>query len=370
MTGKKEIFTINFDQIPGQQKAKKQLGQIFANNRLAHAYLFTGAEGCGKLALATAFAAMILCERDSGQPCNQCKSCLLFKAGNQPNLHFIFPHPKSAKESEKQEVLQTIKSTPFELRLPWNKPQISIEAIRQLRRNLSLKTFDQQSRVIIIIDAHRMTQEATNAVLKILEEPPDRTHFLLLSSEKDSLLPTIISRCQLIALGLLSDEDVEQALRSLKPGERADVRLIARLAGGNLRRAFQLLEFGTSELKEIAVEILRSAFRRYYELAIYGNEIAGKFERIQLKEILESLIFWLRDAYLISNLAWDEAQTGLTNLDEREKLQKFSENFPDFQYNAAIKEVELSIRMLERYVQPAVILVILMRKLRKFAMKP
>lgn len=370
MTAKSISVTNSFDQIPGQQKAKQLLGQIFANDRLAHAYLFTGNEGCGKLALASAFAAMILCERDTEQPCKKCKSCLLYQAGNQPNLHFVFPHPKSAKESEKQQVLQMIKTAPFQLRLPWNKPQISIDAIRQLRRNLSLKTFDLQSRVIIIIDAHRMTPEATNALLKVLEEPPPKTHFLLISAEKDVLLPTIISRCQLVAMGALTDDEIEKALRSQNTEGVADLRLISRLAGGNLRRAFQLLEAGTGELKEVAVEILRSAFKHYYKLAIYGSEIAGKFERTQLKEILESLIFWLRDAYLISNFAWDEAQAGLTNLDQREKLQKFSDNFPDFQYDAAIKEIELSIRMLERYVQPAVILVILMRKLRIFAKKP
>ncbi len=361
---------VHFEDVPGQAKVKQLLQQIFENQRLAHAYLFSGNEGCGKLALATAFAAAILCESKTGKPCDQCKSCLLFKAGNHPNLFFVFPHPKSAKENEKQQVLQTIKTAPFQLRLPWNNPQISIEAIRQLRRELSLKTFDRQSRVIVIIDAHKMTQEATNAVLKVLEEPPERTHFLLLSAERESLLLTIISRCQIISLGILTDDEIEQELHKQSTIDDTTARLVARLSSGNLRRAFQLLEAGASELKEVAVEILRSSFKKHFELAIYGNEIAGKYERTQLKEILESLMLWLRDAFLISNLAWDEAQVGLTNLDEKEKLQKFSENFPGFQYNAALKEVETSIRMLERYVQPAVILIVLMRKLRKFAVKP
>lgn len=360
---------IYFENIVGQEKTKNLLAQVFENDRLAHAYLFSGNEGTGKLALSSQFAKAILCENGDAIPCNTCKSCLLFSAGNHPNVQFVFPHPKSAKELEIQAVLKTIKSDPYQLKLPWNNPLISIDSIREVRRNLSLKSVGHKNRIIILIDAHKMTNEATNAVLKVLEEPPENTYFFLLSTDLNSLLPTIISRCQLIQLAVLTDAEVEKGLGDSVALADTELRLIARMARGNMRRALQLVESGTSETKQVGIELLRNSFKKYFEMAIYSAEIAGKFERLQLKEILESLLLWLRDAFLLSNLGWNEVSGSLTNLDEQENLEKFTSTFPDFQYQKAIKEVETGIRMLERYVQPVVILLILMRKLRMYAIK-
>ncbi|MCA9735945.1 DNA polymerase III subunit delta', partial [candidate division KSB1 bacterium] len=333
------------------------------------AYLFHGSPGTGKLAMASVFAQAILCENTKEKPCGTCKSCLLFSSGNHPNYHLVFPHPKAAKDTEIQGVLQTIKMNPYQLKLPWNNPQISIDSIREVRRNLGLKTFGHKSRVIVIIDAHKMTTEATNAVLKVLEEPPQETYFFLLSSDQDNLLPTIISRCQLIPFHDLTDDEILNGLMSSQHQSEAELRLVARMARGSMRRALHLLETGTGEIKEIGVELLRTAFKRYYEIAAYAVEIAANNERTQLKEILESLILWLRDAFLLENFPTEQADASLTNSDDQEKLQKFVSSFPNYEYRNAIKEIETGIRMLEKYVQPAVVLIILMRNLRKYAVR-
>ncbi|KAA3660707.1 MAG: DNA polymerase III subunit delta' [Calditrichaeota bacterium] len=368
--GKKFDVKINFDKIVGQQHVKQLLQQILEGGRLAHAYLFSGSEGTGKLATAARFAQAILCENAEETPCGACKSCLQFTSGNHPNYMLVYPHPKAAKDVEKQSVVQMIKEKPYQVKLPWNAPQISIDSIRELRRNLGLKTFGHQRRVIILLDAHKMTREATNAVLKVLEEPPPDTYFLLISSDQENLLPTIISRCQLVQFNNLTDEDILQSLLAGGRGTESELRLVARMARGSMRRALQLVETGAGEMKEVGVELLRTAFKRYSEIAAYGAEIAGKYERPQLKEILESLILWLRDAFLLENVLQAQAEANLTNPDDQEKMQKFVSNFPQFQYRSAIKEVETGIRMLEKYVQPAVVLIVMMGKLRKYAIKP
>ncbi|MDQ7065526.1 MAG: DNA polymerase III subunit delta' [candidate division KSB1 bacterium] len=354
---------ITFDGIFGQETAKRFLAQAFRQGRLAHCYLFFGPEGVGKLATALAFARALVCQSEQQRPCGTCRNCKLFVARSHPNVQVIFPHPKSAKESDVQAVLEEIFSQPYIWHSPWASPSISIDEVRSLRRELGLSSQGGEIRVILFLDAHLMTAEATNALLKTLEEPPELTYFVLISSSPDQLLPTILSRSQQVRFSFLSVQEITAGLARFTDLPEDRRRQIARFAQGSLRRALALAGENVQQLREQAVELLRAAFRNAPQRAMHVTQLVQQHDRRVLMEILESLLHWLRDAhYLRLGLGDDQPSVGY---EDRETLQRFNERFADFDFDSAIAEVDLSIHMLRRYVQPNLVLSVLLNHLRR-----
>lgn len=160
-----------FAEIQGQPKAVKLLNRALENNRLAHAYLFTGPDGVGKATAARAMAALLFCRRDKASaPCGRCPGCLQFAAGNHPDFLHIVPQGAVIK----------------------------IDQIRELKKALSFPPLGGEYRVTLLEDVHTMRREAANSLLKLLEEPPAGNVLLLTADESEPLLPTITSRCQVI----------------------------------------------------------------------------------------------------------------------------------------------------------------------------
>jgi DNA polymerase-3 subunit delta' len=157
-----------FQRILGQGPAIRQLRQGFLSNRISHAYLFTGPEGVGKETAAMALAAALNClYPKSGEACNECRNCLRLHSGNYPDFYHIQPKGSSIK----------------------------IEQIRSIQEKLSFASFEGNYRIILMHDADKMTEEAANSFLKLLEEPPPAIVFILLTSMPAAILPTILSRC-------------------------------------------------------------------------------------------------------------------------------------------------------------------------------
>lgn len=357
-------MNIEFDAVLGQSEAKKQLRRALQHQRLAHAYLFTGAEGTGKLAMALELARTLLCENGERRPCKSCPNCRQAAALQHPNLELIFAHPKAAKEEEVLAVRKSAATQPYQMLQPWPNASISIERIREIRRVAGLKSLGGGNRVIILLDAHSMTVEATNALLKILEEPPEATYFVLTSAAADRLLPTILSRCQHVKFVGLSTADIEIGLQRFAAVDDNNRRLVAGLANGNMRRALELTGDAARELKQQAVEFMRTVYKLPHERARYAVELVARADRVALRELLESVQLWLRDAMLVAALGDDHATKHLANQDEVETFTKFSKNVPDFDYQRAVRLLELSINRLDRYVQPVLVVQVLLQQLR------
>ncbi len=358
-----KVPMMTFERVIGQETVKRFLTQAFQQNRLAHCYLFFGPEGVGKLATALIFAQALVCESQDRRPCGACRGCKMFQARSHPNVKVIFPHPKSAKETDIQSVLEEIYTQPYTWHSPWAAPTISIDEVRGLRRDLGLSSRGGESRVILFLDAHLMTVEATNALLKTLEEPPELTYFVLISSAPDQLLPTILSRSQHIRFSFLSIQEIADGLAQWTdlPEERR--YQIARFAQGSLRRALALAGENVQQLREQAVEMLRTAFRNAPQRALWVSQQVQQYDRRMLIDVLESLLHWLRDAhYLRLGIVRDEQQTWY---EDRETLQRFNERFPDFDFETAMTEVDVSIHMLQRYVQPNLVLSVLLNRLKR-----
>ena len=179
-----------FSKIIGQPKAVKLLSRALAGNRLAHGYLFIGPDGVGKTTTALALAAYQFCEAlDEERPCGLCGGCIKFASGNHPDFLTIRPDGAAIK----------------------------IDQVRGLKKDLRFSPFESGMRIVVIEEVQTMRREAANSLLKILEEPPPDNLLLLIASESDPLLPTIISRCQVIPFTPLTMDQAATVINRLNP---------------------------------------------------------------------------------------------------------------------------------------------------------
>lgn len=267
---------VSLKDIIGQDRAKTFLKTSFERDRTGHAYLFRGPSGVGKKTLARAFAAYVNCASpDQGNVCGNCSCCRKFGSGNHPDFMCIEPQGTGIK----------------------------INQIRELKKDIAYPPFEARYRVILIQDVHAnmRRKEVANSLLKVLEEPPGQTIFILTGDEAGEILPTILSRCQIIPFYSLKYEELACELE--KEGiARETAETLAAVAEGSLGRARQLLDKDLLALRRKIVEGLLSltadnpdSVERVFELA---EESAGLKEDIE--DLLDLLAIWIRDVILAS----------------------------------------------------------------------
>lgn len=239
-----------FSQIIGQEDIKKKLIQSVKENRVAHAQLFLGPEGTGKLALAIAYAQYINCtNKQENDSCGQCPSCKKFNNLAHPDLHFLFPNTtnKSIKTAPDSDLFLTewreylascdcYASTSnwySALEIENKQGIINVKDASTIIRKLNLKTYEAEYKVAIIWMAERLNIEASNKLLKLLEEPPEKTVFLLISENQEELLMTIRSRTALMKIPKLRNDEIADALRKKYNCNIEDANKAALLAEGN-----------------------------------------------------------------------------------------------------------------------------------------
>jgi DNA polymerase III subunit delta' len=276
---------MKFSEIVGQNRVKNLLVQTVRKNRVSHAQLFTGPEGCGKLALAIAFAQFVSCENKQyfeegslrGDSCGICPSCVKYAKLAHPDLHFFMP-VASTKEVKKpmsrdfvNEFRNLLLQSNFMAGLQeWhdkigieNKQGIiNAEDCNEMSKVLTYKAYESEYKVVIIWHAERLYHAAAPKILKILEEPPDKTLFILITGNTDMVLNTILSRTQILKVPRFNAPDVVQYLRSRFELSDAAANKIALLSEGNLRMAIRLVEDHQDEAENFS--ILRDWFRLCY----------------------------------------------------------------------------------------------------------
>jgi DNA polymerase-3 subunit delta' len=264
-----------FSDIVGHEQAKILLQSAIARHRLAHAYLFHGTDRIGKRLLATRLAQALLCdEAPAAQPdsCGLCRSCRQIEAQTHPDFTVIRPEVEQAT------------------------PQIKIEDIRSIEQQLIYRPLIGDRKICLIDDADRMTIGAANALLKTLEEPPDHSLFLLISSKLSALPDTIRSRCQAVRLTPPSRTQVEAAVILRRNVPPADARFLAILSEGQLGRALEWdIDAEKSRRQELAALLTPPALRSVGTL-LGTAETLAKSDRAG--EALAWLQGWLRDVLL------------------------------------------------------------------------
>jgi len=223
---------MSFESILGQKDAVESLRRRLAAKAVPHALLFTGPDGVGKRATAVEFAKALLCEKNGANACDACCHCKKIDSKQHPDIFFITPNDKG---------------------------NIQIASVREAISRSQMKPFEALFQLVVIDSAEAMGDEAQNALLKVLEEPPKGAHFVLISSEPHLLYPTVLSRCQRVAFEALSDVDVATILASKCGVERPDAERMARLGRGSVLQALSAGDVDFRRAEDRAFECVAAA---------------------------------------------------------------------------------------------------------------
>ena len=248
---------VNWCDIIGQEEVKQHLIRLLAENKLPHAIMLCGPKGAGKLPLALAFAQMLLCQHPTEDgACGNCSDCHMSALWAHPDLHFTFPVYK-AKSSDHpisddylQQWREQISRTPYFDTEDWledigaenQQVVIYVQESDNLQKKLALKSSQGGRKVVIIWLPERMNEQTGNKLLKLIEEPPVGTHFLLVSQEPDLVLGTIQSRVQRINVPALPEQVISQALQERYAMPQDDANLLAHIAQGSYTEALKRMQ--------------------------------------------------------------------------------------------------------------------------------
>ena len=345
-----------FSTILGQEHIKNHLTQSVENGRVSHAQLFIGPEGSGTLPMAIAYAQYILCQNINAENTGGNEACnLKFNNISHPDLHFAFPvatndkiksHPVSKHFME--EWRQLIEQQPYGNLFDWYKllgvdnkqGQIGVDEAQDIVKSLSLKSYEGGYKVMLIWMAEKMNTSAANKLLKLLEEPPNKTIFILIAEDEEQIINTIKSRCQLLHFPPLAETVIVKGLMKQYDLNEAVATKIAHQANGNYNKACDLVYQDSEDLQfeEWFVFWIRSAFKAkgnksaIHDLISWSETIA-KTGRETQKQFLHFCIDFFRQALLLNYNAND-----LVYIEPKSKNFKL-ENFAPFIHNANILEI-------------------------------
>jgi DNA polymerase-3 subunit delta' len=284
----------------GQFYVKRILANVVSSGRIPHAYLFYGPQGTGKMSAAISFSKALNCENvQEGQGCGECASCRKIDDGNHPDIKVIEPDGASIK----------------------------IEQVRMLIKEIAYRSYEGPWKVFIISHADTATVEAANSVLKVLEEPPERSMLILLSTSIKQMLPTILSRCQLIEFRKVPSPVIEDYIAKKTGIPEGMARPFAWLSNGAPSRALELaMSKDVKTLRDrIIDDIVEIPHRGKLEVLQLASGLAKDKESVDL--VIDILISWFRDLLVLSGTRCKDFLVNSDKLDLVEKsIRSFSES--------------------------------------------
>lgn len=335
---------MNFDKVIGQKEAKQRLRQLVDEQRIPHALMFTGPEGCGKMALALAFASFLLGERWNGESLLTRDSAIInaeamLAQWQHPDLHFSYPVIKSkgagsdskiTSEDFAKEWRQMLSGGPYFSLEQWmrfmnadNQQAAIFEAESdRLMRKLNLKSSLGGNKVSLIWLPERMNLTSANKLLKLLEEPPLKTFFLLVSEHPELLLETIRSRVQVFAMTRIEEASMAEALAG-RGITAEDARRIARLANGDWMKALEEID-ADNENKEffaLFVKVMRMAYSKDVKGLKAWSQAVADFGREKQKRFIAYMMQMVRENFMYN---FHNPQLSYMTQDEEAFAQKFA----------------------------------------------
>lgn len=263
---------LKFGEILGHEQIKEHFQKAIESHKVSHAYILTGEAGMGRKSLANAFALTLLCEKGKSEPCMECHACKQVLSGNHPDLIYV-THEKPAS--------------------------IGVDDIReQINDTVAVRPYSSYYKVYIVDEAEKMTQQAQNALLKTIEEPPSYAIIILLTTNQEAFLPTILSRCVQLKLKPLKDFVVKSYLTESMKIPEADAEVYAAFARGNLGKAITIAS--SEDFKEMHQEIL-NMLKHIKEMDI--SELIDYIQKLKddhmdIYECLDFMQMWYRDVLL------------------------------------------------------------------------
>lgn len=360
-----------FKDLIGHKDIKKRLIRSVNEGRISHAQTFFGPNGVGKLPLAIAYAQYICCEnRSETDACGTCKSCIKYAKLAHPDLHFVFPvvNPKqgsgkAVSDNFIQQWREALSLNPYITENQWyeiigaeNKQGfISRNESSEVLRKLSLKSYEADYKVLIIWLAEKMNAPAANSLLKLIEEPPPKTLFLLVSENTDLIIPTIRSRTQMIRIGTLDEESITKGLAEKYPESKELISEVVQRANGNYSVALQLMEMDVQDAENFDqfVIFMRKCYGREIIDIQKWTEKTGSWGRERLKLFLSYSLRLIRENFIL-NLNQPE----ISFLSKKEI--DFSQRFSPFIHTGNVfqmaEEFELAIEHIEANANPRLVL--------------
>lgn len=328
--------------IIGHEWAVELLQRSIATDHLTHAYLLAGPPQIGKSTLALTFAQALNCVGEDA-PCGQCRPCRLIASGRYPDVRLV--ETERAASGERK-----------------GKREIGIDQVRALQHEVNLKPYEGRWKVAIIAGAEELSLEAANALLKTLEEPPPQVVLILTATSSEALLPTIVSRCQLITLRPLPAAAIESALLARGvPAERA--RLLSRLAEGRIGWAIQASQDESLLIarQDTLAQLVRLAAARRSERLAYAQVLAQRFSRDgegpeEVGEVLELWAGWWRDVLLVQ----EGCPELVVNVDREEALQREAGRGRPEQSRSFLQALRQTQEQLTQNVNPRLALEVLL----------
>ena len=366
---------MRFRDVIGQEELKRQLVASVAAGRVSHAQLFTGMPGAGTLPLALAYAQYLNCRhRHDGDSCGECPDCQQMAALAHPDLHLVFPVNKQGKKSGEivtSDAFLPLFRTLFSRSGGYFSPQewydaldlgktlrgaISAREADEIIRKLSFKSYEAEYKIVLVWLPETMSEEASNKILKILEEPWDKTVFLLVSEAPDRLLQTILSRTQEISVPRIDMPTLESVAQGL--GEQDPVRRhnVARLAGGDYLLPRRMLDGADDELTHECFSLFCSLMRlsyndRHLELIAWAEEVA-QLSREQQRMFLRHAARLLRESYML--------HAGLGDIsylwgEEADFCRKFAPFIGNENVEVIFGEIERAMRQIQQNGNPTIV---------------
>jgi DNA polymerase-3 subunit delta' len=309
-------MAVFFKDIIGQRTVIEQLRRSVDENRLAHALLIAGPRGNGKLAIAIALANYLLCHKGGGDSCGECPTCAKLKKYIHSDLHFVFP-VKNRKSGEKpvsddyitewRELLS--KGAYFgyddwlaKLDIDNQQPMIYERESNEILHKLSMQSREGGWKVVIMWLPEKMKEEGSNKLLKIIEEPPKDTLFLLVSEEPDKIIPTILSRTQRVEVPRIAQVDIENALQRIYGLGFDEAKAIASQSAGNWEKAEEMLSLSEEKSRylELFMQLMRVAYaRNIREMKAWSEQVAA-LGRERQKRLLEYCQRMIRENFIMN----------------------------------------------------------------------
>jgi DNA polymerase-3 subunit delta' len=335
----KELIRTSISLQPG---IWERLQNIYTSGKAGSAYLFSGPSGCGKEAIAIAFAAGLNCEEMSKIPCGDCGSCKRFRTLQHEHLTIIVPLPSSSgvtggekgKKTKEEEITKLFqeaiqeKATDLFFKIVFPRArQILIRSIRSLRKTLYLKSHIKGRKMVLIFDAHHLSTgqgSSGNSLLKILEEPPNNTTLVLVTDYKEQLLPTLLSRCQQVDFPPLNPEVIKMYLE--RTGISSEViPFVTEISQGDMHRASSLLDKSMQKIVLLIKDLIESIFK---EDSLSWRQFINGYSRLAFTDPQEFIFSFyllqlcLRSAYrkrlgLFTDVLFAELENELASFNKK-----------------------------------------------------
>lgn len=362
------------NEIVGQQEVKSRLLKMVNENRLPHALLFTGYEGSGNLATAVAFAQYLFCSNKKGNDsCGECPSCLKTSKLVHPDLHFVFPIAKSKHVKSSIDLIKEFREAflenPYLSLNDWfdgisaenKQPIIPVEESGNIIRELSYTSYEGLYKVMVIWQPEKMNIEAANKLLKVLEEPPEQTIFILACNHPDQLLSTIISRVQQIPFLRLQENEIKEALIKKYGVANENASQAAFLCDGNFNEAQKMLTQSDEHLSLLQhfTAFMRIALKFDCDKALHWIDENAATGREKQKQFLQYALEIFRDC-----LMYNFGSRDLVRLsgNERQFLEKFAPYVTQRNYEKLVEEFNSNCYYVERNANPKILFMDLLLK--------